>query len=50
MPFAIYDPNYDGEYHMAPRAAPGLANVAATLLNLLGFDAPPDYEPSLIEF
>jgi 2,3-bisphosphoglycerate-independent phosphoglycerate mutase len=50
VPFAIYDPNYDGEYHMAPRAAPGLANVAATLLNLLGFDAPPDYEPSLIEF
>jgi 2,3-bisphosphoglycerate-independent phosphoglycerate mutase len=50
VPFAIYDPNYDGEYHMAPRAAPGLANVAATLLNLLGFEAPPDYEPSLIEF
>ncbi|MFP5487186.1 MAG: 2,3-bisphosphoglycerate-independent phosphoglycerate mutase [Acidimicrobiia bacterium] len=50
VPFAIYDPNYDGEYHMAPPPAPGLANVAATLLNLLGFDAPDDYEPSLIAF
>ncbi|KAL2635102.1 hypothetical protein R1flu_006581 [Riccia fluitans] len=27
----------------------GLANVAATTLNLLGFEAPADYEPSLIE-
>ena len=26
----------------------GLANVAATICNLLGFDAPADYEPSLI--
>lgn len=50
VPFAIYDPNHDGEYHMAPPAAPGLANVAATLLDLLGFEAPDDYEPSLIRF
>jgi 2,3-bisphosphoglycerate-independent phosphoglycerate mutase len=50
VPFAIYDPNYDGEYHIAPIAAPGLANVAATLLNLLGYEAPGGYEPSLIEF
>jgi 2,3-bisphosphoglycerate-independent phosphoglycerate mutase len=50
VPFAIYDPNYDGEYHMAPLTAPGLANVAATLLNLLGFEAPDDYEPSVISF
>jgi len=50
VPFAIYDPNYDGEYHMAAPADAGLANVAATLLDLLGFEAPPDYRPSLIEF
>ena len=50
VPFAIYDPNYDGEYHMASPPAPGLANVAATLLNLLGYEAPADYEPSLIRF
>ncbi len=28
--------------------APGLSNVAATVLNLLGFEAPADYDPSLI--
>jgi 2,3-bisphosphoglycerate-independent phosphoglycerate mutase len=50
VPFAIFDPNYDGEYHMAPPALPGLANVAATLFNLLGFEAPHDYLASLIEF
>jgi 2,3-bisphosphoglycerate-independent phosphoglycerate mutase len=27
---------------------PGLANVAATLLTLLGFEPPEDYEPSLV--
>jgi 2,3-bisphosphoglycerate-independent phosphoglycerate mutase len=27
----------------------GLANVTATFINLLGFEAPEDYEPSLIE-
>jgi 2,3-bisphosphoglycerate-independent phosphoglycerate mutase len=50
VPFAIFDPNYDGEYHMAPTPEPGLSNVAATLFNLLGYQAPDDYRPSLIEF
>lgn len=50
VPFAIFDPNYDGEYHMAPPAGAGLANVAATLLNLLGYEAPADYEPSVVAF
>ena len=50
VPFAIFDPNYDGEYHMAPPPSPGLANVAATLLNLLGYEAPDDYLPSVIAF
>jgi len=30
-------------------AGGGLANVAATVINLHGFEAPKDYEPSLIE-
>lgn len=50
VPLAIFDPNYDGEYRMAPPPAPGLANVAATLFNLLGYVAPADYEPSLLQF
>jgi len=50
VPFAIFDPNYNGEYRIAPPTTPGLANVAATLCNLLGFEAPDDYLPGLIEF
>lgn len=33
---------------LAPVARPGLANVAATVLQLLGFDRPESYEPSLL--
>jgi len=53
VPFAIHDPNYDGEYQMvqaAPGAAHGLANVAATVFNLLGYEAPTDYLDALIDF
>ena len=27
----------------------GLANITATMMNLMGFEAPADYEPSLIK-
>jgi 2,3-bisphosphoglycerate-independent phosphoglycerate mutase len=52
VPFAIYDPlAKDGEYALDPAVtAPGLANVTATCLNLLGFLAPEDEEPSLLRF
>ncbi len=50
VPFAIVDPNYQGEYDIADLKTRGLANVAATLLNLLGYEAPKEYEPSLIKF
>ena len=49
VPFIIYDPLYQGEYHMADIKEKGLSNIAATLLNLLGYDKPEDYDPSLIE-
>jgi len=50
VPFAIVDSQYNGEYVMADIEKPGLANVAATVLNLLGYEKPEDYEPSLIQF
>ena len=49
VPFVIYDPQYSGEYRMADLQEKGLSNIAATLLNLLGFEKPGDYDPSLIE-
>ena len=50
VPFVIYDPLFQGEYCMATVTKPGLSNVAATLLNLLGYEKPDDYDPSLIRF
>ncbi|MBP7341979.1 MAG: 2,3-bisphosphoglycerate-independent phosphoglycerate mutase [Deltaproteobacteria bacterium] len=49
VPFIIYDPLYAGEYRMAELPAKGLSNIAATLLNLLGYEKPEEYDPSLIE-
>lgn len=50
VPFAIVDPEYRGEYQMAGLARPGLANVAATICNFLGYEKPAEYEPSLLSF
>ncbi len=50
VPFAIFDPLYGNEYRVAKLERTGLSNVAATLLNLLGYEKPIDYDPSLIAF
>lgn len=50
VPFVIHDPSFAGDYTLDPPPGAGLANVAATVCNLLGYQAPPDYEPSLIRF
>ena len=50
VPFAIHDPGYNGEYTMSPVDGAGLSHVAATTLNLLGYEAPDDYDPSLLSF
>ena len=48
VPFVIKD--FSGKSRLALNQvdAAGLANVAATLITLLGFDPPPDYEQSLV--
>jgi 2,3-bisphosphoglycerate-independent phosphoglycerate mutase len=50
VPCAIVDAGYQGEYEIADLKDKGLANIAATLLNLLGYEQPKDYAPSLIIF
>jgi 2,3-bisphosphoglycerate-independent phosphoglycerate mutase len=50
VPFIIYDPQYNNEYEMATVKNPGLSNIAATILNLLGYEKVEDYEESLIKF
>ena len=49
VPFIVYDPRFAGEYALS-LDKPGLANVAATALDLLGWVPPVQYSRSLIRF
>ena len=50
VPFVIVDNGHSDEYALTSGKSLGLANVAATTLNLLGYRAPPEYQPSMIQF
>jgi 2,3-bisphosphoglycerate-independent phosphoglycerate mutase len=51
VPFIVYDPAFAGEYALDTSVAkPGLANVAATALDLLGYRRPEGYCPSILRF
>ncbi len=50
VPFVIHDAAWQGEYHIACPDGAGLANVASTLLELLGYQPPTDFEPAVITF
>ncbi len=49
VPFVIVDSGYTGDYEIAKIENPGIANIAGTLLNFLGYENVEDYEPSLIK-
>ncbi|HZK19375.1 MAG TPA: 2,3-bisphosphoglycerate-independent phosphoglycerate mutase [Treponemataceae bacterium] len=48
VPGIIYDPTYQGEYEKTLNEGLGISSWAATLMNLLGYNAPEDYDQSLI--
>lgn len=50
VPFAIHDSQYNNEYTINKSDDAGLTNIAATLFNLMGYQAPTDYRDTLIEF
>jgi 2,3-bisphosphoglycerate-independent phosphoglycerate mutase len=50
VPFIIVDNLYNNEYSMADIKNPGLTNIAATILNLLGYKKVDGYDDSLIQF
>jgi 2,3-bisphosphoglycerate-independent phosphoglycerate mutase len=51
VPFIIFDSGYGKEYRINKNMnEPGIGNVASTILNLLGYEKPEEYLPSLIEF
>ncbi len=50
VPFVLVSSEEQPGYKLKSELkVPGLSNVAATILNLLGFEAPADYDASLIE-
>lgn len=50
VPCIIFDPSYNGEYSKELNEGLGISSVAATCLNLLGFEAPEDYDKSVLNF
>lgn len=49
VPFILFDPRHDATLRLEPSLdGPGLSNVAATVLELLGFEPPADYRASLL--
>ncbi len=49
VPFIVKDFSGSNTFTLQNVENAGLANVAATVLNLLGYQAPEDYQPSLLE-
>jgi 2,3-bisphosphoglycerate-independent phosphoglycerate mutase len=51
VPLMIHDANKQRPYEISPElSAPGIANITATCIQLLGFRPPSDLEPSLLRF
>ncbi|WP_372794197.1 2,3-bisphosphoglycerate-independent phosphoglycerate mutase [Pontiella sp.] len=48
VPAIIYDPTNAAHAKKADVEAPGIANLAATCITLLGYEPPADYTPSLV--
>jgi 2,3-bisphosphoglycerate-independent phosphoglycerate mutase len=49
VPFIVFDPLFKGEYALNGAVTnPGLSNIDATTLMMLGFEEPEGYDPSLI--
>ena len=48
VPCIVYDPESQGEYASELVTDLGISSLAATCLNLLGYEAPEDYDPSVL--
>lgn len=48
VPCIVCDSAYNGEYSKELKTGLGISSIAATLMNFLGYDAPADYDPSVI--
>ncbi len=50
VPCIIYDPEYNGEYSTELNEGLGISSVATTCIELLGYEAPEDYDKSVLNW
>ena len=50
VPCIIYDPDYNGEYSEKLNEGLGISSVAAACIELLGYEAPEDYDKSVFNW
>ena len=50
VPCIVYDPESQGEYAKELKAGLGISSITATCAELLGFEAPADYDSSVLNF
>ncbi|MBR1952497.1 MAG: 2,3-bisphosphoglycerate-independent phosphoglycerate mutase, partial [Lentisphaeria bacterium] len=50
VPCIIFDPDFKGEYAKELNEGLGISSLAATCIELLGFNAPEGYDPSVLNF
>jgi len=50
VPCIIFDPAYQGEYELKLKEGLGISSLAATCLELLGWEPPEDYDPSVLQW
>ncbi len=50
VPCVLFDPESRGEYEAALREGLGISSLAATCIELLGYEAPSDYDKSVLVF
>ena len=48
VPCIVYDPEFKDDYAKELRSGLGISSIAATCINLLGYEAPADYDPSVL--
>ena len=50
VPCIVFDPTYNGEYKKELKEGLGISSITATIINFLGFEAPEDYDETLLNF
>ncbi len=50
VPCIVFDPSFDGEYELELKEGLGISSLAATTIEMLGYEAPADYDESVLTF